>query len=301
MKKTVKFLKYVFVFIMYMLHVVSCQKETLNPGSVIVDPVLEENDFDRWLYRHYVQPYNIQLLYQYVDIESDLNYRLSPADYQSSIILSQMIKYLIIDPYDELTGSTAFMRRYFPKYINFIGSFAFRNNGTVIVGTAEGGYKITMYNVNGLNTSSLQNINFLNTIYFHTMHHEFAHILHQTIPIPRAFDMISAGEYVTDAWNSIYGSLASSTSNGFITPYASSEVQEDFVELFATYILTPANQWEQRISLGGSFGASIIRAKFEVLYNYMLNFWDIDLNELRDIIQEKQSRLSEQDFETLND
>ena len=39
--------------------------------------------------------------------------------------------------------------------------------------------KITLYNVNDINPDKID-INLLNEYYFQTMHHEFAHILHQT-------------------------------------------------------------------------------------------------------------------------
>lgn len=49
----------------------------------------------------------------------------------------------------------------------------------MVLGTAEGGMKITLYNVNDINPDQID-INLLNDYYFQTMHHEFAHILHQT-------------------------------------------------------------------------------------------------------------------------
>ena len=47
-------------------------------------------------------------------------------------------------------------------------------------------------------------------------------------------------------------------------------------------------------------GASIISAKFDIVYNYMLNSWNIDLNELRDVIQRRQGEIDTLDLETLN-
>ena len=47
-----------------------------------------------------------------------------------------------------------------------------------MLGTAEGGKKITLYEVNSLDFENVD-IEVLNEYYFKTMHHEFAHILHQ--------------------------------------------------------------------------------------------------------------------------
>lgn len=84
-----------------------------------------------------------------------------------------------LEAYDEATGNPNFLRQYIPKTIHFIGSPAYEDNGTMVLGTAEGGMKITLYNVNDINPDQID-INLLNDYYFQTMHHEFAHILHQT-------------------------------------------------------------------------------------------------------------------------
>src|SRR5690606_29879478 len=130
--------------------------------------------------KNYTEPYNIGLIYKYVDGESDMNYNLSPASYESSLRMTVLFKYLGIEPYDKITGSTDFIRAYFPKVLSYIGSPAYRNNGTMVLGTAEGGRKITMYNLNDLVNVEDDDIDFLNYYYFHTIHHEFAHILNQT-------------------------------------------------------------------------------------------------------------------------
>ena len=64
----------------------------------------------------------------------------------------------------------------------------------MVLGTAEGGKKITLYNVNDLNVKKI-NIEKLNNYYFETMHHEFAHILHQK----RNFDL-STGSRRGNMW-----------------------------------------------------------------------------------------------------
>ena len=49
----------------------------------------------------------------------------------------------------------------------------------------------------------------------------------------------------------------------------------------------------------GESGASKINAKFDIVYNYMLNSWNIDLDELRDNIHDRQGRIGELDLENL--
>ena len=227
--------------------------------------------------------------------ESDFNYWLVPATYENSIKMAKLMKFLCLEPYDVVTGSREFIKSYYPKMIHLIGSGAYRNNGTFVLGTAEGGLKITMYFVNEMRLDPA----YLNEYYFKTMHHEFAHILNQTKPYSTDFNTISGSEYVTDTWSDAWKNDAEAQQNGFISQYASSEAGEDFVELLSIYVTNTEAYWNNIIKNAGA-GADIINAKFEIVYNYMLNSWNIDLNELRDNIQERQKQIGTLDLETLN-
>ena len=287
-------MKYLSVLLAAVL-IVSCGEEKLDPSSQVLDSTVEQNEFDEWLYDNYVLPYNIEFLYRMVYKESDMNYYLVPAEYNKSIQIAKLMIHLCLEAYDDVTGSRDFIRTYFPKMIHIIGSAAYRNNGTMVLGTAEGGLKITLYMINSLQLDP----EYLNEYYFHTMHHEFAHILHQTKPYSSDFDMISGSEYVNDSWNSTYSSDEEAQQVGFITPYASSEPNEDFVELLSTYITNTPAYWSSMLKTAGTTGSGIIQQKFDIVYNYMKNTWGIDLDELRDIILQRQSEIGQLNLDTL--
>ena len=289
----IKYIKYLSVLLAAVL-LVSCGEEKLDPTSQVIDSTVEQNEFDEWLYDNYVLPYNIEFLYRMVYKESDMNYYLVPAEYDKSVQIAKLMIHLCLEAYDEVTGSKDFIRTYFPKMIHIIGSAAYRNNGTMVLGTAEGGLKITLYMINSLQLDP----DYLNEYYFHTMHHEFAHILHQTKPYSSDFDMISGSGYVNDSWNSTY-SDEEALQNGFITPYASSEPNEDFVELLSTYITNTPKFWSDMLKTAGKDGAAIIEQKFDIVYNYMLNTWGINLDELREVVQRRQSEIETLDLENL--
>jgi substrate import-associated zinc metallohydrolase lipoprotein len=178
--------------------------------------------------------------------------------------------------------------------IHLVGSGAYRNNGTFVLGTAEGGLKITMYFVNEMIIDPA----YLNEYYFKTMHHEFAHILNQIKPYSTDFNAISGPDYVTDAWSDTWNGDADAQQNGFISEYASKEANEDFVELIAVYVTSTAAKWNSIISNAGD-GAAIINAKFDIVYNYMLNTWGINLDDLREVVQRRQSEIGTLDLENL--
>ncbi|MBE8719794.1 zinc-binding metallopeptidase [Sphingobacterium pedocola] len=277
----------------------SCSKEKLNPDSVFKDLDVEKNALDNYISAMYTEDYNIAIVYKFVEGESDLNYNLSPAHYESSVRMTKLMHYLGIAPYDKVTGSKSFIKSYFPKILNYIGSPAYRNNGTMVLGTAEGGKKITMYNLNALDEETGEDIEYLNFYYFHTIHHEFAHILHQTKDYPTSFDQITGNGYVSDAWSDIYDD-ETAVAEGFISAYASKEANEDFVETYSYYITLTPEQWEERTTIGGEEGKAIIEAKLDIVRTYFLNIWKIDLDELRAEILSRQGNLPNFDQTSLN-
>ena len=180
-------------------------------------------------------PYNIALKYHMEDIESNHDYTLAPADYDKSVKLAHIVKYAWLETYDEVAGID-FTRQYVPKVLHLVGSAAYEDNGTMVLGTAEGGLKVTLYLVNNLKIDA----DFLNEYYFKTMHHEFAHILHQT----KSYDQMETA---------------------------------------------------------GTKGAEIINQKLTIVKNYMQTAWNIDMDELRDVVQRRMSDVvtGEIDLETL--
>lgn len=274
-----------------------CSEEELSKTSVIKPTITEENDFDRWIDRNYVQVYNIQFKYRFEDIESSMGYYLTPADYDQSIAMAKLVRHLCLEAYDEVTGSTEFIRANFPKIIFLSGSPAYKTNGSEILGTAEGGKKITLFNIDKLNPRGITS----ETAYFKTIHHEFGHILNQTKPYSADFKKISGPDYVGDDCWTVYATDASALQKGLITRYAGSGDGEDFVELSSIYVTRTPEKWESMLKTAGETGRPIIEEKFEIVYNYLLNSWDIDLNQLRDVVLRRAAEAKDLDLESLDD
>lgn len=180
--------------------------------------------------------------------------------------------------------------------IHLVGSPAY-DEGQITLGTAEGGLKVTLYNVNTLDPHN-PDIEVLNFWYFKTMHHEFTHILHQTVEFPKEFYEVSTGRYTGAGWVNITDEKA--LKRGFITNYASTEVHEDFAETVANYVTHDEAWWQQQLSIAGD-GASYIDQKLELAKSYMTETWNIDLESLRDIVQRRSSEVVRLDLTNLND
>lgn len=291
-----KYIKYVTLALFFACGISSCSEDDLDSQSIFSTEAPQRNDFDVWLLNNYVFPYNIDFKYRMEDKESDHDYNLTPADYNKSIAMAKLVKFLWLDSYIEMMGNREFICTYGPKMIHLIGSPAY-DEGQITLGTAEGGLKVTLYNVNALDPIN-PDIEVLNFWYFKTMHHEFAHILHQTVEFQKEFYEVSTGRYTGAGWVNISDEEA--LQKGFITNYASTEVHEDFAETIANYVTHDAAWWAAQRNIAGS-AASFIDQKLELAKTYMLETWNIDMDKLRDIVQRRSSQINELDLLNLKD
>ena len=282
------------------LSIYACSEEDLDANSIFdSETAVPDNEFDTWLKKNYTDNYNIEFKYRFEDKESDHSYHLVPADYNKSIALAKLTKHLWLESYDELLGKD-FLRTYSPRVMHLVGSPAYNSQGSIVLGTAEGGLKITLYNVNNIDLDNID-IAELNYWYFKTMHHEFAHILHQTKEYTTDFNLITPGSYQSSSWVNL--SEKEALDMGFISNYASSETQEDFVEIIAIYVTHTAEYWDFLVGQASPEGQGFIEQKLAIVKDYMKTTWSIDLDELRDVVQRRSEEVLEwtpEDFVTLN-
>ena len=273
-----------------------------DPDSATIFPVdsPRRDAFDLWLQKNYTSPYNIDFKYKMEDIESDYSYTLVPADSAKSAKLAILVKYLWLDSYAEVMGQD-FVKSYVPRVIHLVGSPAYNSNGTMVLGTAEGGLKVTLYMVNELTNSVLKDYDAMTTYYFHTMHHEFTHILNQKKPYDTSFNKITESGYVSGNWYQVDDSEAHG--KGFVTPYAMSEGQEDFAEMLSSYITKTAAQWQAIMddaeANGGTTAVEALEQKLTLVRSYMSESWNCDIDVLRNTILRRGSEMQSLDLDNL--
>ncbi len=303
------------------LSLASCRKEApLNPESVITLDSRTQNDFDKWLYANYVAPYNIQVKYRYEMNESDFSYYTIPAKLDCSIQMAHLVKYLCIDTYDEVAG-VRFTQKYFPKEFFYIGEWEYKNNGTYILGTAEGGKKILLSGLNYL-PRYIGSASDLNHYYIKTIHHEFTHILNQTKDFPTEFTQVTPTSYVTESWSTTtYNTYY--RQRGFVSTYAQHSDREDFAEVLSLYVTNSKETFQEWLDAAGrevteddtdedknknhydefhtSFpdlkagdhfeGDKLILAKVEQVRKYMQDTFGIDIDQLRATVLRRQNEV----------
>ena len=275
----------------------SCSDDEPNDPTIFPVDAANYDALDTWLIKNYNNPYNVDFQYKMKDIESNMSYDLVPADSAKAAKLAVIVKYLWFDAYAETVG-TEFIKLNVPRVIMLVGSPAYNSDGSMVLGTAEGGLKVTLYNVNSLTDDLLKDYSSLNDFYFHTMHHEFTHILNQNQAYDTSFDAVTADGYVNGNWKTI--SDAEARKKGFVSAYAMSEPKEDFAEMLSIYVTSSATDWQRILDAAGTTGAASISKKMELVANYMMTAWNLDVDKLRSAVLHRANELASLDLEHLN-
>lgn len=266
----------------------ACDDNCLDPQSVITADLVEKTPLDYWLEVNYLQPYNIEIKYRYEYNETEGSFYTVPANYDDAVAMAHIVKYSCVEAYDEVAGID-FTRQYFPKMFFFEGEWHWRNNGSFELGTAEGGKKIFLMGLNYMDEYT-KNLDLLNYFYLKTIHHEFTHILNQTVEYPASYQLITGTGYVADSWSDSpwnEGYLK----RGFISAYAQQSDEEDFAEMLSTYVTSTPEQWEvymeeaaDSVYDGGTTARDLLESKLDIVRTYMVDNFGIDLDRLRNTV-----------------
>jgi substrate import-associated zinc metallohydrolase lipoprotein len=264
----------------------SCKKED-DLGDVSTIPGLGGDTWadtknDIWIRDNLTVPFNVAAKYKWDQGELDFDKTLTPPREEKIIPVLSAIKKVWIDNYVTEAGKT-FMQKYIPKFFVLVGSANWNIDGTITLGTAEGGRRIVLYVLNdfrvkgdiGYVASDSINIKMM----FHTIEHEFGHILHQTILYPQDFKRISAGDY-TSNWNNTTDSSANR--KGFITAYSQSAADEDFVEMISMMLSEGKGGYDAIVNkIPDETAKSKLRQKEAIVVNYFKDVWGINFYSLQ--------------------
>lgn len=250
---------------------VSCDDDELGDTIFDTDPSIDYLDVSSYTFALdtfckvvFLEPYNLRFIYKMEDITSDMDKNLTPADYDKSVDLAVLCKYLWFDVYDLVAG-TEFLKSYSPREIQVVGSKNYNaSSGTEVLGDASGGIRINLYNANNLDHTDME---MMNEYFFKTMHHEFSHILDQTYIHPTAFNLLSSSQYDSSGWSDAADSVKAG--QGFVTPYASSSYDEDWAETMAVFITLDTLNWAQLLS-SASYEWEEIDCESESAYNKLI-------------------------------
>lgn len=253
----------------------SCKKdETLNANLDAIDRNnTAKSDLDNWLTTNYLNPYNIEVKYRFDPFEADLDKDLTPPKESQVIPVMETVRDIFIKPYEKVGGAT-FMKINTPKQFYLVGSPSFNGDGTITLGTAEGGKKIVLYVINNFAKSNTANTQEM----LHVIQHEFTHILNQKVAYDPNFDLVTKADYTAN-WN--IPTQATARSLGFISQYSRSNPLEDFAEMTSIMLQYGRIKWDATINALTADSQTKLRKKEAFVVEYFKTAWNIDFYALQ--------------------
>lgn len=254
----------------------SCSNEDKLTDSQLDTTKPELTALDSWIETNYVNPYNIEVLYRWNQNVVDNNRFLYPPLQSKVQPVLEIIQKIWLESYSEV-GGPDFVKKIAPREFVLVGGINLNTTGTITLGLAEAGQRITLFETDNVDKTDRENVQ----RFVATIQHEYIHILNQTHPFnEQAFGKITPSGYTTN-WYAT--SIETAREEGFITDYARASVVEDFAEM-ASIMLTYSKADYQAIldSIVSDEAYFAIKDKEALVVKYFKDAFDINFYELRD-------------------
>lgn len=265
------------------------------PDEDVVAPVkeqpLSEEPLDQYIQQNFIDQYGVAVRYEFVDRYVDQNKRVTPPKLDMVEPMLDFLTAFWIEPFTNVANGTRFFKAHVPAEIVLIGSTMYNADGTVTLGTADAGARITLTEVNFIDIENRDWVfRQLGTIY-----HEFAHIVHQRYNLPPNWQEISPQGYTSaGSWFNLTEDEA--LERGFVSPYGTSSFNEDFAEIVAFLLFRP-DFYTRFIDdetcaddvdcLERNEGRTRLRRKYNAILEHYKQNTGVDLLQVRAIIQAK--------------
>ena len=271
---------------LFWLSLAGCKKDNIT-GSADDIPGLggdtwTQTEIDSWLYDNFTKPYNTDVKYKWSQSELvDVNRFVTPVDEAKVVPIMKCLDSILISPYETVAGAD-FMRRYLPRFIILFGSAAYEADGTRVQGQAEGEGRILLFELNNFRVKGMTGYLSEDSVgakrLFHIIEHEFGHTLHGNIMYPVDFKTIT-GSYTTNWYNYTDGQA---NEKGFISNYAMSGPDDDFVETLSILLVEGQSSFENLLNtISSEEGKTALAQKAATVRDYMRNAWNIDFATLQ--------------------
>ena len=255
-------------------------------GSCAGDEPLKESQLDlstppktaldNWIDTNYLLPYNINVQYKWNPNVVDNNRFLYPPIQAKVQPVLEIVQKIWLESYKTVAGPN-FVKNIAPREFVLVGGVNLNTTGTITLGLAEGGKRITFFETDNVDKKNRANIKrFLRTI-----QHEYIHILNQTKPFDeKSMATITPTGY-SSAWYNTSDAVA--LEEGFLTAYAKSNINEDFAETAATILVSSKAEYAAILAAIVSPAArASIKSKEAIVVKYYKDAFNIDLYKLRD-------------------
>lgn len=259
-----KIVQYAFLAVAVLAYA-GCSREETLPDTPIVGlggDTWVKGEIDFWLETEFLDPYNIEVKYKWDPYE--VNYLRNMVPIREDLVKTVLsaVKDIWLLPYEGVAGET-FIKTYTPRQFVLAGSAEYNTDGTIVLGQAEGGRKILLFQLNSFDPGDLAAVQTM----LHTIHHEFAHILHQNILYPVEWRALNP-EWYTASWYN--NSDEEAHRQGLISAYAKLNADEDFVETISFLLVYGQEYYDSVIAREDvpDTAKEILRTKRQMVIDY---------------------------------
>jgi substrate import-associated zinc metallohydrolase lipoprotein len=254
----------------------ACAGDEPLTESILDVSTPSKTELDNWIDTNYLNPYNINIQYKWNQNTVDNNRFLYPPLQSKVQPALEIVQKIWLDSYKAIAGPD-FVKTIAPREFVLVGGRNLNSTGTITLGLAEAGQRITLFETDNVNKSDRENVK----RFIHTIQHEYIHILNQTKPFDeKTLSKITPSGY-TSNWYATSTTVA--REEGFITDYARSNINEDFAEMAAIMLINSKDEYEAILDGITDADAVInIKAKEAVVVKYFKDAFGIDFYQLRD-------------------
>ena len=264
--------------------IMACSKEEkLTESQLDTSTPLSLSDTDVWIKSNFVDPYNVRVQYKWNQNVVDNNRFLYPPIESKVIEAMEVVQKLWIDSYNT-AGGPDFIKKLAPREFVLVGGMNLNTTGTITLGIAEGGMRITLFEIDLLKRNQRADVQ----RFIHTLQHEYVHILNQT----KAFDEKAFGAITPSGYNANWYEIddTEAREKGFITAYAQSSAFEDFAEMASTMLDYSKADYDaeiiNKIDIKNVQAKAALRAKEALVVKYYKDIFNIDFYVLQAAVEQ---------------
>ena len=253
-----------------------CSHEDLSGDSELDVTNPPQSTLDNWITVNYLNPYNINVQYKWNQNAVDVNRYLYPPQEEKVQPVLEIIQKIWLQSYTTIAGPD-FVKKITPREIVMVGGMNLDLIGNIILGLAEGGQRVTLFETDNVDVTDRENVK----RFIHTIQHEYIHILNQHKPYDeKTMAKITPFGYTANWYAS---SDKEANEEGFITAYAKSNINEDFAEMASMMLTNSKDEYEAILAgIQSETAVAAIRAKEAVIVEYFKKEFNLDFYALRD-------------------
>ncbi len=305
-------MKNIFLFFAIFAFLGACEEEKVNYTPE--EPEKLTDEIDLYFKTHFLDEYGTAVRWKWVDRLVSDEKRVTPPLREVCKPMGEFIRNFWLAPFNVTEAGQKFMKDHFPPEIALVGSPMYNKDGSVTLGYADAGVRITFTQVNEYKENK-------HSVAWHlfqlrTAEHEYGHIIHQQHDLPDGYEDVTPGNYKSNNWLNLAGDVQSSSPRisreaiaaGMVSNYGTSDENEDFCELLSIYLTSdkdafyaryithePTEEYEVVNDKGETVvvqpksdavemnaGRDFIAIKLNMIKNYYSENFNIDLDQVRD-------------------